>query len=605
MTPVARWGSARGAVVRPRAIALDGDTVVVLDAPDAIVRSRWSLADGALLSRAALWDAAGTVSVALSPDGAIALRFGQQGVVERADGERVSRDVIRLAGTPRLGAFSRDATRVALYRHATLRSANGAIDVDVLDLPRGALEASLRGCNYLAWSPDGGSLVTHDGGLRRWTERDGRGPVRWPDSVRDAAFVDDGRLALLAWTDELIFARDDGTAIVVEAAAPQPPVRAMTNIVYVDARVAVVTALGRDDRTEVWRLDRATTAWVRLGDVACRAEFVVSDGARAVALDRNALVCWDVATGAEVRWHRGFGAAVAAVAVRGRCVAAHDGAGDLRVLDAERLAEQWTLEPASRRESSQPRALALSPDGRSLYTVTPQEGLVRWDLAHGAIAATDSRVRSSPTRLVLAPDGSAALALPRLWTLDREPPVRRIELRGEARWARFAAGALAGRRNALDARYVEGARVHVLWGDACQRETLDAVTGATLAVSDGLGWRGPRGCVADDGSFAALRPAEADGAAAVVWWGGAFEAHAWLGVASDDAQMVFAGERLVVCDGEHWALWRREGSAMVEVARLDGDGCVASALAYDDATETLVVGTAEGTLAVFALGGLR
>lgn len=116
---------------------------------------------------------------------------------------------------------------------------------------------------------------------------------------------------------ELIFARDDGTALVVEAAAPQPPVRAMTNIVYVDARTAVVTALGRDDRTEVWRLDRATTAWLRLGDVACRAEFVVPDGARAVALDRNALVCWNVATGAEARWHRGFGAAVAAVAVRG------------------------------------------------------------------------------------------------------------------------------------------------------------------------------------------------------------------------------------------------------------------------------------------------
>lgn len=136
---------------------------------------------------------------------------------------------------------------------------------------------------------------------------------------------------------------------------------------------------------------------------------------------------------------------------------------------------------------------------------------------------------------------------------------------------------------------------------AWRRETLDAVTGATLAASEGLGWRSPRGCVADDGSFAALRPAEADGEAAVVWVGAAFEAHAWLGVASDGAQLVFAGERLVVCDGAHWALWRREGGAMVEVARLEGDGCTATALAYDDATATLAVGTAEGTLAVFAL----
>jgi hypothetical protein len=588
-------------VARPRALALDGDTAVVLDAPDDIVRSRWSLADGALLSRAALWPDAGTVSVALSPDGAVALRFGPNGVVERADGDRLSIRGAQLAHTPRPGAFSRDGTRLALWRYDTLRSTNAAIDLDVLDVARGEVVASLRGCNYLAWSPDGGSLVTHDAGLRRWTARDGQGPVRWAESLHDAAFLGDDQLVLLSWTGELTFGRDGVTGFVAERVVSHPPAHpSVTRLVYADARAVVVTVLGRDERTGVWRLDGATETWRRLGEVACRAELVVSDGARAVALDRNTLVCWDVATGAETRWHQGFGAAVAAVAVRGPRVAAPDGAGDLRVFDTERLGEVWTLEPGSRRENSRPRALAFSHDARSLHTVTPMEGLVRWDLTTGAIAATGSRVRSSPERLVFAPDGGAAMALPRLWMLDREPPVRRIDLRGEARWARFAAGALTGRRDALDARYVAGGRVHVLWGDTCQRETLDAVTGVSLARSEGVAWRSSRGCVADDGSFAALRPLGPDGERAVVWVG---ETDAWLGVASDDTPMVFAGEHLVVCDGADWGLWRREGRAMVRVTWLEGEGCTATALAYDDATGTLAVGTAEGTLAVFALGG--
>jgi len=210
----------------------------------------------------------------------------------------------------------------------------------------------------------------------------------------------------------------------------------VSRIVHADEHTVVVTSLGRrDGGTLVWRLDRASARWLCLGEVVCEAQRVVCDGARAAAFDRNALVCWDVATGEETRWHRGFGAAVAAVAVRGPRVAAHDGDGDLRVFDAEGLAERWTLEPGSRRENSRPRALAISHDARSLYTVTPMEGLVRWDLDAGAIGATGPRVRSSPERLVLAPEGNAALGLARPDTLDREPPVRRMNLRGEARWA--------------------------------------------------------------------------------------------------------------------------------------------------------------------------
>jgi len=315
-------------------------------------------------------------------------------------------------------------------------------------------------------------------------------------------------------------------------------------------------------------------------------------------------VCWDVVTGEETRWHRGFGAAVAAVAVRGPRVAAHDGAGDLRVFDAAGLAERWALEPGSRRESGRPRALALSHDARALYTVTPMEGLVRWDLAAGAIAATGPRVRSSPARLVLAPEGDAALGLARPAALDREPPVRRMDLRGEARWARFPAGAVTGRRDALEARYVAGGRVHVLWGDLCQRETVDAATGASLSRSEGLAWGSTRGCVAVDGAFAALSAAQPDGARVATWVGDADEPHVHLGVASDDARLVFAGDRLVVCDEGGWGLWRRDGARMVRVAHLESGGCAATALAYDDATGTLAVGTAEGTLAVFALGGV-
>jgi hypothetical protein len=600
VTPAARWGCARAVAVGPRALALDGDTAVVLDAPDDIVRSRWSLTDGALVSRAPLWPNAGTVSVALSPSGAIALRFGPKGAVERADGARVAA-ATTLAHTPRAGAFSRDGARLALWRHSTLRSTNAAIDVDIMDMASGAVEASLRGCNHLAWSPDGRSLVTYDEGLRRWTARDGRGPVRWTESVQDVVFVNNDELVLLEWTGELTFVRDESAGFVAEAVVPHPAHPNVMRIVHADARVVVTTVLRRDERTEVWSLDRATAAWRRLGDVACRDELVMSDGARAVAFDRNALVCWDVTTGAEARWHRGFGAAVEAVAVRGRRVAAHDGAGDVRVFDAESLGEAWALEPGSLRANSRPRALTFSPDVRSLLTVTRREGLVRWDLATGAIAATGARVRSSPERLVLAPDGSAALALAGDAMFDREPRVRRIDLHGEARWSRFAANASTRRRDALDARYVAGGRVHVLWGDTGQRETFDAVTGASLDCGDELAWRSARGCLAEDGAFAALRPAGPDRARSVVWVGVASETHAWLGVASDDAQMVFAGERLVVCDGGDWGLWQGEGGSMARVARLEDDGCTATALAYDDATGTLAVGTAEGTLVVFAL----
>ena len=123
----------------------------------------------------------------------------------------------------------------------------------------------------------------------------------------------------------------------------------------------------------------------------------------------------------------------------------------------------------------------------------------------------------------------------------------------------------------------------------------DVATGASLSRSEGLAWGSTRGCVAVDGAFAALSAAQPDGARAVTWVGDADEPLVHLGVASGDAQLVFAGERLVVCDGEDWGLWRREGARMVRVAHLESGGCAATALAYDDAT---------GTLAVFALGGV-
>ena len=121
-------------------------------------------------------------------------------------------------------------------------------------------KAAGRGCNYLAWSPDARSIVTHDEGLRRWTARDGAGPVRWAESVHDAAFVADDRLVLLAGTGELTFVRGDTAVFAVEAVLPHPPAHPfVSRIVHADERAVVVTSLGRrDGGTLVWRLDRAS-----------------------------------------------------------------------------------------------------------------------------------------------------------------------------------------------------------------------------------------------------------------------------------------------------------------------------------------------------------
>jgi len=597
LAPSARWGEARAVARFPLALALDGDEAVVLERRGELTLTRWSLRDGARLARAALgpWRPYG--HTALSPDGAHVVACDPDGAVRVWDDLRRPPRTFTLTAAARPAAFSPDGARLAVWRHANLRSTE-PLDLDVLDLARGAVAASLRGCSYVAWAPDGRSILTHRDGPRLWPSDDGGAR---PGYGRDAVFLDADRAVMLGWNSVLTVFRRAGGGLAAEATIPQAGTPSSWRIVRADARGVVLVARGRQPgSTEVWRF--ADDRWRRLGVTACDGALVAADGARAVAFDRGALVCWSLDDGAESRWHRGGGGAVSAVAMRGPRAAAHHGGRELRVFDADGLAERWSLEPPTQRKNDAPTALCFGPDVRTLDTVNEASGLVRWDLASGAVAAIGANVRAAPSQLVAAPDGGALYARFDAWSRNPEPALRAIALGGDVRWWKRPALSRHGSA-CLDVRFDAGGRLLVLWGSPqCVRETRSPVTGEVLARGDALTVGARRGALAADGAFAAVCEAEAGGEAYVAWVAAEGGGAARLGVASAEARVVFAGERLAVFDDEDWGLWRRDGAALTRVATLESDGCLASALAYDDATGRLVVGTAEGTLVTFAVG---
>ncbi|MFO0602502.1 MAG: hypothetical protein U0324_04970 [Polyangiales bacterium] len=597
LAPSARWGEARAVARFPLALSLDGDEAVVLERRGELALTRWSLRDGALLARATLgpWRRFG--HAALSPDGARVVACDPDGAVRVWDDPLRPPRTFALAAPVRPAAFRPDGARLAVWRHANLHSTE-ALDLDVLDLARGAVEASLRGGRYVAWAPDGRSLLTHRDGLRLWPADDGGAR---PGHVQEAAFLDGDRALTVGWDNALTVLRRRGDGLAVEATIPPPGVFPPHRIVRADARRVVLAtrSLGQHG-AEVWCF--ADGGWRRLGAVACDVSLVAADGARVVAFDRGVLVCWSLDDRAESRWHRGFAGAVAALAVRGPLVAAHDGGRDLRVFDVDGLAERWSLEPPTPRKNDGPTALCFGPDVRTLDTVNETSGLVRWDLAAGAVAATGPNVRAAPSQLVAAPDGGALYARFDAWPGSREPALRAIALGADVRWWKRPALSRHG-SVCLDVRFDAGGRLLVLWASPdCVRETRSPTTGEVLARGDALTVRARRGALAADGAFAAVCEAEAGGEAYVAWVPAEGVGAARLGVASAEARVAFAGERLAVFDGEDWGLWRRHGAAMARAATLESEGCSASALAYDDATGRLVVGMVEGTLVTFAVG---
>ena len=591
-------------VHRPAALAIAGDVVVALEAWGGLARSCWRLSDGALLSHAQLASWPPAPDVLLSPDGSRTVRSSRTGRFEVWDGDRERPRLITVSGRWFPLAFTRDGRRIVAQRFGSVRGADGADSLDVIDLKRGVVVASLRGGHPVAWAPDGRSLLTYRKGLRRWSMGGGEGAALDPKSSLDLAFIADDRVVRLG-RGALDTLRFEGDRVTREATFPHPFAPGdLPRIVHADAH-GVVASSWRGRRTAVWAFTFAEGRWTRLGDVACELGPVASDGVRAVAADRNALVCWDLATGAETRWHRGFGGGARAVAVRGPRVAAHDGEGDLRVFDARDLAETWGLEPATPRKDSRPDALCFGHDARSLYAITRAEGVVRWDLTTGALVATGGGAPDTPEGLAVAPDERVALT----WkssAIRGEPAIRRVDLRGKPR--RVSAKRTPGRTlRALDARFGPDGAPLILWDD------VD--TGRVFAAGPSAATAGPsferdgvhEGALGASGSFAMLTfPRAPRGAPArvgdLVWVAArGAEGPAVSIRVNPGALVAFAGECLVVCDGEGWGLWRRTIASMERVASLESDGGTATALAFDEETGLLVVGTAEGTLVTFAL----
>jgi len=107
------------------------------------------------------------------------------------------------------------------------------------------------------------------------------------------------------------------------------------------------------------------------------------------------------------------------------------------------------------------RAIAFSPDGRTLYSIGNGGNVTLWDVAtHNEIAILPGRGRGFGTAMALSPDGTLLAAHDsgiRLWGLPAssvEGPTA-VDPRGKAgsTWARVKLGALASKETAFLPNY--------------------------------------------------------------------------------------------------------------------------------------------------------
>jgi WD40 repeat protein len=329
-----RFTGHHGGAVNALAYCLNPDEVLT-GSRDGSIR-HWNRLTGDLLRR---WYAhEGAVgSIAVSPDGQYALSYG---------GGLLAETVIS-TGRARLG-WERHAGSVtaAAWVPGTDRVISGSSDgtLRLWDLTTGESLRAITGAELGAWcvavSPDGSRAAAgcKDGVLREFRIEDGellrelRGHLGY---VRSAAYAGDG--------ERVVSSADDGSI-------------------------------------RVWSADRDEAALVLRGHLGGVLAIAVSaDGQRLLTGGRDGTVrLWDLAAGeelAKVEGHRGWVEAVAFVGDEsGHAVA---GGRDGRII-------HWDLEAKQKLAEIEHggwlRALAVSSDGRTVYSAGDDREVAIWDL---------------------------------------------------------------------------------------------------------------------------------------------------------------------------------------------------------------------------------
>ncbi len=320
------------------------------------------------------------------------------------------------------------------------------------------------------------------------------------------------------------------------------------------------------------------------------------DGASlAVGLARRSPRIVDAATGADrtpVEGHRGL-VVVLAVSSDGRFAASGDDEGEVRVYDLAHDETSWTLEV----EGGGVRAMAFARDGRSLWTAGRDGCVRRWNPATGLEEAHRPVRPTQWMSVVAAPDGARTLVVSEsrleLWSDRTRRPVKWSREVGYAR--RFEAAFCDAEGRVVVAAYDdEGAN---RWSLA----SLQASTGRPIGEREQIQGR-LRGLRPTDGGPLSFTIAddrlvvrEAFGARREVATRGESDGVLAVEVSADGRWMALVHRERV----EVWSL--APTARCVATMRPLGDLDSIEALALSADGGVLVVGTAGGVVAVYAL----
>jgi WD40 repeat protein/serine/threonine protein kinase len=350
-------------------------------------------------------------SVAFSPDGKLFASAAEDGTVQLWDVARPGEHRALKGHTARVNslAFSPDGKTLASASH------DGTVRLwDMTSgLERQALHPRSQSTYAVAFSPDGKRLALGGWDITLWDPATGKevSKLEVQGAIHALAFSPDGKtLAGGNYGQGVVRLWDVGTGH--ERLGPHGPAGSVVSVaVSPDGKTIISGATDGTVRLSdlggpVPR-ERAVLRWWGLGEAgwAPNALALSPDGKTLVlpAPENFALSLHDMATGKEVQSFRGHRQIIRAVAFSpdGRTIVSGSHDGTVRLWDVATGKERRTLQTGDATAS-----LAFSPDGKTLAAVEISERLVRfWDVATGrerhALRTGTSEIGS----LVFSPDG--------------------------------------------------------------------------------------------------------------------------------------------------------------------------------------------------------